>query len=71
MENGTHFAEVSDGVATLGIADSHDVEEKRLDVVVQRFMIEEEFSQQAEILTILLVPFAVHFPHAYLVFSAK
>lgn len=58
-------------MATLGIADGHDVEEEWLDVVVQRFMVEEEFSQQTEILTILLVPLAIHFPNAYLVFSVK
>lgn len=69
--NGTHFAEVSDGVTALGVADRHDVEEKRLDVVVQRFVIQEKFRQQAEILAILFVSFAIHFPYTELVFPVK
>lgn len=68
---GTHFTEVTDGMAAFGIADCHDVKEERLDVVVQRFMIQEEFGQQTEILTILLIPLTVHFPHAYLVLSVR
>lgn len=67
----THLAEVTDGMAAFGIADCHDVKEERLDVVVQRFMIQEEFGQQTEILTILLIPLTVHFPHAYLIFSVE
>lgn len=69
--NGTHFAEVADGMAALGVADRHDVEEERLDIVVQRFVIQEEFRQQAEILTILFVSFTVHFPYAEFVLPVK
>lgn len=70
-KQGTHFTEVTDGMAAFGIADCHDVKQERLDVVVQRFMIQEEFGQQTEILTILLIPLTINFPHSYLVLSVR
>lgn len=69
--NGTHFAKVSDSMTAFGISYRHNVKEKRLDVIVQRFMIQEEFSQQTEVLTVLLVSLAVHFPHTYFILSVK
>lgn len=54
-------------MAALGITDRHDVKEERLHVVIQRFVIQEKFCQQTEILAILLVSLAVYFPYAYLV----
>ena len=49
----------------------HDVKEKRLDVEIQRLVIEEEFGQEAEILTIHFVLFAVHFEHGDFAFAVN
>lgn len=34
VESSTHFAKVSNGMTTLWVADSHNVKEERLDIVV-------------------------------------
>jgi len=39
----TYFAKVSDSMTAFGISDCHNVEEKWLDIVIQRFVIQEEF----------------------------
>lgn len=36
-------------MAAVGVARGHAVEEKGVDVVVERFVVEEEFAEQAEI----------------------
>ena len=43
------FAEVADEVAAVAVAGRHAVEEERVDVVVERFMVEEELAEQAEV----------------------
>ena len=42
---------------------AHDVEHKRIDIVVQRLVIEEELGQKAEILTVKLALLAIDLVH--------
>lgn len=46
------FREVADEMAAALIAFAEDVKQKWLDVVIQRFVVEEEFRYQAQILTV-------------------
>lgn len=41
-------------MATCVVSFSHDIEEKRFNIVVQRLVVQEEFSQQTQVLTINL-----------------
>jgi len=43
------FAEVADEMVAVGVAVGHAVEEERVDVVVECFVVEEEFAQEAEV----------------------
>ena len=43
------FAEVADKVAAVFVARAHAIEEERVDVVVECFVVEEEFGEEAEI----------------------
>ena len=54
------LAEVPHQVAALGVVLGQDVEEERLHVVVERLVIEEEFDEETEVLTVDLVGVAVH-----------
>ena len=45
---------------TFWIRNRHDVEEEGLHVVVQRFVVQEAFGYEAEILAVLLVLLAAH-----------
>lgn len=49
-----YLREVSDEVATSVVSFSHDVEEKRFDVIVQSLVVQEEFGQQTQVLTVNL-----------------
>lgn len=54
------LGEVSDEMATFAVVLGEHVEEERLDVVVERLMIEEQLGEEAEVLAIDLVGVAVH-----------
>lgn len=41
----TYLAEISNNVTSIGIGDCHDIEEKRINIEVEGFVIEEEFCQ--------------------------
>lgn len=56
-------------MTALIVHQSHDVEEERLYVIVQRFVVQEEFCQETQVLAVLFVTLPVHFPHANLVFA--
>ena len=47
-------------MTTLAVVLSQDIEEERLHVVVERLVIEEEFDEETEVLTVDLVGVAVH-----------
>ena len=49
------LGEVANDVAAFGVAFAHDVEEERVRVVVERFVVEEELGEQAEVLGVGLV----------------
>lgn len=40
--NRAYLAEVADGVASLGVPYSHDVEEEGFYIIVERFVVQEE-----------------------------
>lgn len=50
-------------MTALGVGEGHHVEQERLHVVVQGLVVEEELSEEAELLAVLLVSSAVHLPH--------
>ena len=54
-----YLGEVSQDVAPLRVALRHDVEEKRLNVKVERLVIEEELGHQAQALAVHLVQLSV------------
>jgi hypothetical protein len=58
-----YLAEVADGVASLRVPYSHDVKEEGFHIIVERFVVQEELGQKAEILTILFVALAIYFPN--------
>ena len=55
------FAEVADQVAAVAVAGRHAVEEEGVDVVVERFMVEEEFAEEAEVAAPAALAAAVDF----------
>ena len=55
------LAEVPDEMAAVGVAGGHAVEEERVDVVVERFVVEEEFAEEAEVAAPAALPAAVDF----------
>ena len=59
------LAEVPDEVAAVGVADGHAVEEERVDVVVERLVVEEELAQQAEVAAPAALPAPVDFEEGY------
>ena len=59
----TSLGEVSNKMAASLVARSQHIEMKRLDVVVQRLVIKEEFCQQTQVLAVDLRPVAVDFKH--------
>ena len=48
-------------MAAFGVADAHAVEEERVDVVVEGFVVEEEFAEEAEVATPASLAAAVDF----------
>ena len=50
-------------MAAAAVALGHDVEEERLDVVVEGLVIQKQFSQKAKILAVNLVLLAVYFEY--------
>lgn len=52
--------EVADDVGALLVDLAQDVEEERVDVEVERFVVEKELGHEAQVLTIELVLVAVH-----------
>lgn len=53
------LAEVADEMAAFGVAGGHAVEEERVDVVVESFVVEEEFREEAEVAAPSALPAAV------------
>lgn len=53
-------------MAAIHIGQCHDIEQKRLHVVVEGLVVQKELGQQAEMLAILLVPLPIHLPHLQL-----
>ena len=43
------FGEIADQVAAVGVAGGHAVEEEGVDIVVEGFVVEEEFREEAEV----------------------
>ena len=58
-----------DNVTSVGVALRHHVEEKGLDVEIESFVVEKEFGQQTQILTVHFVLLSVHFKHGNVIFS--
>lgn len=56
-------------MAALAVSCGHHIEKKRLYIIVERFMVEEKFGQQTEILAVLLVTFTVDFPNTQSLFA--
>lgn len=55
------LGEVTDEVVALAVASREDIKQERLNVVIKRFVVEEKFREQAEILAVNLVRIAVDF----------
>lgn len=55
------FAEVADEMASMLVTGGHAVEEEGIDVVIECFVIEEEFTQEAEIAAPAALAAAVDF----------
>ena len=47
-------------MAAVGVGGGHHVEEERLDVVVERLVVEERLGDQTKVLTVLLVLLTTH-----------
>ena len=58
------FGEVADEVVAVVVAAAHDVEEERVDVVVERLVIEEEFAEETEVAAPGALAAAVDFEEA-------
>ena len=59
------LTEVPHQVAALGVVLGQDVEEERLHVVVERLVIEEEFDEETEVLTVDLVGVTIHLKYGH------
>lgn len=53
-------------MATFGISQCHDIKQKRLHIIIQRFMVEKEFRQQTQMLTVLLLALTIDLPDTQL-----
>ena len=56
-------------MASVGVTLRHHVEEKRFDVEIQSFVIEKQFGQQTQILTVHFVLFPIDFEDGNVIFS--
>jgi hypothetical protein len=59
----TYFREIANNMATPIVTLGENIEKERFNVVVEGLMVQEEFSEKTEILTIYLVLLSVHFEH--------
>lgn len=57
------FGEVSDQVAPLAVVFGEYIEQERFHVVVERFVVQEQFGEEAEVLAVDLVGVAIDFEH--------
>jgi len=65
----TNLRKIANQMITTFIIVSEHIEDKRLYVVIQRFVIEEQLSQQAQILTIYFRKIALHFKNGQIVLT--
>ena len=65
------LGEVADQVAALGVVLGQDVEEKRLNVVVERLVVKKQLDQEAKILTIDLVHVSIYFEDGEIVLKGE
>ena len=63
----TSLGEVSDEMATSLVISSQHIEMKRLNIIVQRLVVKEEFCQQTQVLTVDLGSVAIHLKHRQVV----
>ena len=49
----------------------HHVEEERLDIEIERFVLQEEFGHQTEVLVIDFVVFSVHFKYREMILAVN
>lgn len=49
-----YLGEVSDKMAPSVVSFSHDIEEERLDIIIQSLVVQEEFGQKTQVLTVNL-----------------
>ena len=61
------LGEVAEKMAPVRVVLGQHVEEKRFDIVVERLVIEKQFSQQAEVLTVDSIDVSVDFEHGQIV----
>ncbi len=52
-------------MASVGVAGGHAVEQEWIDVVVECFVVEEEFTEQAEVAAPAALPSAIDFEEGY------
>lgn len=50
-------------MTSIHIRQCHNVEKKRLHIVVQSLVVQKELRQEAEMLTVLLITLPIHLPH--------
>lgn len=56
-------------MTSVRVCNRHDVEQERINVKVERLVIEEEFGEQAEKLAVIFVSLSVNLPNAEFAFS--
>merc|ERR1719450_1306538 len=59
------LAEVAHQMTSLAIVLCQDVEQERLHVIVERLVIQEQFDQKTEVLTVDLVGVTIHLKHGH------
>lgn len=59
------FREISDKMAAFAIVFGQYVKQERLDVIIQRLVVQKQFGEEAEILTVYFVRVPVDFEHRY------
>ena len=62
-----HLGEVADEVAAELVVGGEHVEEERLDIVVQRLVVEKQFGEKTQVLAVDLVGVAIHLEHGEVV----
>ena len=67
----SYIGEVAKDVAATPISLRHHVEEERVDIEIERFVLQEQLGHQTEVLAVDFVLFSVHFEYREMILAVN